>query len=357
MNISRDQNHHVDARDGAPRRALVTGGAGFIGSHLVRQLLAAGSEVVVLDNLSTGRRENVPAAARLVEADILDQDAVRECAAGCDAAFHLAARVAIRSSFEFARDDAMTNVAGTASVVRACSLAGTVRKIVAASSMAVYRDAPARLPVTEDHPTDPVSPYGVSKLASERLTHLMCREAGMRSVVLRLFNTYGAGQLWSPYVGVVTIFVNKLLRAEEPVIFGDGEQRRDFVHAADVARAFRLAAGTDATGETFNIGSGAPLTINDVFAHIRRCMNSEIEPRHVPPAAGELLYSVADITRARRALGYEPRHVFSSSLDEVIDEISDRQKPPSTAASVEPHDDHEHDSRSPELFTPRLHAR
>jgi UDP-glucose 4-epimerase len=231
------------------KHACVTGGAGFIGSHLVEALLRKRVGVTVLDNLSVGRRENVPSGVPIVVGDILDTELVADTLSGCDVVFHLAARVAIRSSFEFAVQDTMTNVVGTASVLRAARNAGSVRKVITASSMAVYGDALDKVPFPETLDTAPISPYGVSKLAAERLTHLMCGEAGMQSTVLRLFNTYGPRQALSPYVGVITIFINRLLSEERPTIFGDGEQCRDFVHVQDVAAAFVGAMDTNVSGE------------------------------------------------------------------------------------------------------------
>lgn len=301
--------------------ACVTGGAGFIGSHLVENLLQRGVAVTVLDDLSVGRRENVPAGARLVVGNLLDPKAAEEALAGCQALFHLAARVAIRSSFEFAVEDAQTNLAGTASILRAAARAGSVRKVVAASSMAVYADAPERKPVPENHATAPISPYGVSKLAAERLTHLLSEQSGMQSVVLRLFNTYGPRQALSPYVGVVTIFINRLLSGEQPVIYGDGEQCRDFVHARDVATGFLAAMEAEVSGETCNIGSGQARTVNQVLASLQRVMKTASLPQHVQAVPGELRYSVADITKARRLLGYHPVHDFESSVSAVVDEI------------------------------------
>jgi len=299
----------------------VTGGAGFIGSHLVEELLRRGVAVTVLDDLSVGRRENVPQGARLVVGNLLQAEAAEEALAGCEALFHLAARVAIRSSFEFAVEDAQTNLAGTASLLRAAARSGSVRKVVAASSMAVYADAPQRKPVEESHPTVPLSPYGVSKLAAERLTHLMSAHAGMQSVVLRLFNTFGPRQALSPYVGVVTIFISRLLRGDQPIIFGDGEQCRDFVHVRDVANGFIAAMEAEVSGETCNIGSGQARTVNQVLASLQRVMKTEGRAKHVPAVPGELRYSVAEITKARRLLGYHPVNDFESSVSAVVDEI------------------------------------
>jgi UDP-glucose 4-epimerase len=303
------------------RRACVTGGAGFIGSHLVRRLLALDMEVVALDNLSVGVRSNVPAGARLVECDILDINQTESAIRGCDIVFHLAARVAIRSSFEFVVEDTMTNVSGTASVLRAAQRSGSVRKVICTSSMAVYADSPTPDPVSEEHLARPISPYGISKLAAESLTHNMCAAAGIDSVVVRLFNTYGPGQKLSPYVGVVTIFVNKLARSEQPVIFGDGLQARDFVHVEDIVSGFICAMDGDVSGETFNIGTGQATTVNEVYRLVAGHMRAPGEPNHVPAAPGELRFSVADISKARKILGYSPRRGFAASVGAVADEI------------------------------------
>jgi UDP-glucose 4-epimerase len=313
------------------QHACVTGGAGFIGSYVVRALLGRGIEVSVLDNLSVGRRSNLPAEARLVVGDILDPVKVNEALAGCDALLHLAARVAIRSSFDFVVDDTTTNCVGTACVLRCAQKTKSVRKVIATSSMAVYADGPGPVPLDEQYPTRPISPYGISKLAAESLTHTMCAAAGKHSTVLRLFNTYGPGQALSPYVGVVTIFVNKLLHGEIPVIFGDGEQCRDFVHAEDVAQGFVAALESDISGETFNVGSGRPLTVNAVFQAVKSVLGKSTHAEHVPAVPGELRYSVADIGKARRLLGYQPSHLFQSSINAAVQEIAlqrTRSRPP-----------------------------
>ncbi|HKY23364.1 MAG TPA: NAD-dependent epimerase/dehydratase family protein [Vicinamibacterales bacterium] len=305
---------------GRPQRALVTGGAGFIGSHVVRALLTQDIPVTVIDNLSVGRPERVPAPARLVVGDILDAEAMRDAIQGCDLVLHLAARVAIRSSFEFAAEDGTINYVGTASVLRAAA-AAKVRRFVYASTMGVYADSPTSAPLAETHATVPVAPYGISKLAGERLVHLMCERDGMSSAALRLFNTYGSGQQFSPYVGVVTIFVHKTLKGETPEIFGDGEQCRDFVHVEDVASAFVRVAHSDVTGETYNVGSGSAVTVNKVFTCVQQAMQTASKPAYRPAAAGELRNSVADISRAHRVFGYKPVHDFATSLPPVVSEI------------------------------------
>jgi len=177
------------------------------------------------------------------------------------------------------------------------------------------------LPVSEDHATDPISPYGVSKLAAERLTHLYCMHSKMESVVLRLFNTYGPGQTLSPYVGVVTIFVNQLRRGEQAIIYGNGLQARDFVHVKDVVHGYLRAMGAATNGETFNIGSGEALTVNRLYLLIAEVMGSELRPQYAPAAIGELQCSVASITKAQQELGYSPRYKFEEALSAVVDEI------------------------------------
>lgn len=309
-------------------RACVTGGAGFIGSHLVERLLSEKFEVVVIDNLSVGRRENLPDGAALVVGDILDHNAVTSAVRGCDVVFHLAARVAIRSSFEFVVEDTMTNVGGTASVLRAAAKSGSVRKVISTSSMAVYSDASSPQPVSEEHPVRPASPYGISKLAAENLTHSLCAAAGMDSVVLRLFNTYGTRQKFSPYVGVATIFANKLARSERPLIFGDGCQARDFIHVHDVVSGFLSAMASGVSGETMNIGTGKATTVNELFQLIARQCGSSLEPVYSDPVPGELRYSIADITKAHRLIGYHPVHAIATSLPPVIDEILAGLHPP-----------------------------
>jgi UDP-glucose 4-epimerase len=303
------------------KHALVTGGAGFIGSHLVEALLRERVEVTVLDNLSVGRPENVPSGVSIVVGDILDTDLVTSILSKCDVVFHLAARVAIRSSFEFAVQDAMTNVVGTASILRAARNAGSIRKVIGTSSMAVYGQTKDQSAIPESFPTDPISPYGISKLAAERLTHLICSEAGMQSVVLRLFNTYGPRQALSSYVGVITIFLNKLLNGESPAIYGDGEQRRDFVYVRDVAAAYVRAMNADVTGQTFNIGSGVSRSVNELLNSLNKILGRESAAEHCDALPGELRYAVADIAKAREVLGYNPIQNFDSSLRDLVAEV------------------------------------
>ncbi len=234
-------------------RALVTGGAGFIGSHLVKRLLRAGLEVVVLDNLSMGKREYVPPEAEFVQGDVRDTDAVARALRSVDVVFHLAAKVSIRASVAEFRGDAETNLMGTLNVLEQSARAGIV-KFVYASSMAVYADAPTPDPIPETHPTVPISPYGIAKLAGERYALLVGEQAGFDAVALRFFNTYGARQTFTPYVGVITIFIQRLLRGEAPLIYGDGEQCRDFVYVGDIVAGIYGAMTHDVDGEAINVG-------------------------------------------------------------------------------------------------------
>jgi len=303
------------------RHACVTGGAGFIGSHLTRALLTRGISVTVLDNLNTGTLRNLPHEARVVVADVIDEAGYQSILKNCDIVFHLAARVAIRSSYEFVVEDSMVNVCGTAAVLRASQKAGSIRKIISTSSMAVYADVPDPTPLRETYRTEPVSPYGISKLAAEQLTHSFGKTTGIDTVVLRLFNTYGPGQKYSPYVGVVTIFINKLRSEEQAIIFGDGEQARDFVHVEDVVSGFLGAMDADVRQETFNIGSGQARSVNSVYETIAKHLGVTRSPNRVDAVPGELRNSVADISKARRLLGYEPKHDFEVSIDGVIQEV------------------------------------
>jgi UDP-glucose 4-epimerase len=303
------------------RRVLVTGGAGFIGSHVVSRLIDAGREVTVLDNLSVGTAERVPKAARLVVGDVRDEAACRDALRGVDSVIHLAARVTIRASLDGFVEDADVNLMGTLRLIGA--LHGMdVRRFVLASSMAVYAEGRQDVPVDERHETAPISPYGVSKLAAERIAAQVLPLSGISLSVLRFFNTFGPGQTYTPYVGVATIFITRLLRGEPVTIFGDGEQQRDFVHVADIADG--VLAGLDGPPGTYNLGTGRGTTVNALAALVIDRLAPGTLPNYAPAQPGELRYSVADIARAREALGYTPRRTLATHLDEVIADIRDR---------------------------------
>jgi len=297
-------------------RALVTGGAGFIGSHLVEELLREGLEVVVLDNLSVGRRDYVPEGAVFVEGSILDKKIAGKAMDGVDVVFHNAARVSIRDSVKNFAKDAETNVLGTVKVLE-CALSHNIKKFVYASSMAVYGDVD-KLPIKEDIQTKPTSPYGVSKLSGEYYCMLL-GGGNLDVTVLRYFNTYGVRQTLTPYVGVVTIFINKILSGETPVIFGSGEQIRDFVHVKDVARANVLAMEKSASNQVFNIGSGMGRTINEVAKILAEKINPGAEFINGPQQHGEPSNSIADISRAKKVLGFDPVENIEDRIHEVIE--------------------------------------
>ena len=298
-------------------KALVTGGAGFIGSHLVERLLHEGMHVTVLDNLSVGKRENVPRGAKLILGDVRDYDTVVAAVSGADVVFHLAARVSIRASVAGFWEDAETNLTGTLNMLRACA-PGQVRKFIYASSMAVYADTPEPVALVESARTEPMSPYGVAKLASERYAALVADQSAFSAVSLRYFNTYGPRQTFTPYVGVITIFIQRLLRGEPPIIFGDGEQCRDFIYVGDIVEATYRAMLNDAHGEVFNVGSGRGVSINRIASLLCERLRPDICPQHTPAHPGELRNSIADISKARRLLGFEPRGRLEDKIDEVI---------------------------------------
>lgn len=308
-------------------RALVTGGAGFIGSHLVRALVARGMDVVVLDDLSLGRPEALPPGVRLVVGDICDDAALDAALAGVDIVFHLAAKVSIRASVETFRGDATTNLFGTLALLAAIARAGSVRRLIVASSMAVYPDLPGPVPIAEDHPLAPLSPYGTGKMAAETYARQMGPVFGVDVVTLRFFNVYGPGQTFTPYVGVITIFATRLLQGEVPVIFGDGEQVRDFVHVSDIVQGNLAAMDRGVPGRVYNIGSGVGLSVNRVAATLCAKLNPQAAPRYAPADRVETRNSVADIGRARAELGYAPRVAFDAGIDAVLAEIRARVVP------------------------------
>jgi UDP-glucose 4-epimerase len=298
-------------------RALVTGGAGFIGSHLARSLMKEGIEVVILDDLSMGTRAKIPPQCEFIEGSICDPATVAKALTAVDIVFHNAARVSVRASVEQFVEDAQTNVFGTLVLLRA--LAGTsVTKFVIASSMAVYADSQTPQPINEDFTQRPLSPYGTGKLAAELYALQICGSLGIDVVPLRYFNTYGPGQTFTAYVGVVTIFATKLLRGERPTIFGDGRQVRDFVSVHDIVQGNLCAMRSSVTGKVFNIGSGVGMSVNEVAELLVAKISPKLMPIYAMAQPGETRNSVADIARAHELLGYQPAHSFRAEVDEVI---------------------------------------
>ena len=277
-------------------RAVVTGGAGFIGSHVVDALLARGDEVLVLDDLSNGKRENVADGARLEVVDIrepLDFEGAEIC-------FHLAAQVDVRVAVERPEHDAQVNVLGTVTVLEAARAHGT-QVVFASTGGAIYGECDG--PAAEDAPRRPLSQYGVSKLAGEEYLAAYNRLYGTNHVSLRFANVYGPRQDPRGEAGVVSIFLGRLAAGEPPRIFGDGSQTRDYVYAGDVASAALMAAGK---AGVFNIGTGIETSVLELYELCRRVAGSELEAEHADARLGELQRSVLDVTRADRELGWRP---------------------------------------------------
>jgi UDP-glucose 4-epimerase len=293
-------------------RVVVTGGAGFIGSHVVDALLARGDEVHVFDNLSSGRREHVDPKASLREGDIrTDSDRVFD-EVGPDACFHLAAQADVRVSVDRPDFDADVNVVGTIRVLEAARRHGT--KIVFASTGgAIYGEV--ERPAPEDAPRRPLAPYGTAKLAAEEYLATYNRLHGTSHSVVRYANVYGPRQGSNLEGGVVSIFMRRLAADETPRIYGDGTQTRDFVYVHDVAAATIKAF--DADGGTFNVGTGIELSVNDLYDAVRRAAGVDRDPEHAPPRAGELGRSVLDVDLARRELGWSPEYDLDRGLAET----------------------------------------
>jgi len=300
---------------------LVTGGAGFVGSHLCEGFLAQGWRVRALDDLSVGRRENVPAGCDLLVGSVLDDDALAVAMAGMDSVCHEAARVSVRGSLDSYVEDAEINLVGTLRTLRAAHRAG-VRRFVFASSMAVYADSAGGTPVDESHALGPMSPYGITKLAAEREVLLLGRHLGLETVSLRYFNAFGPRQTFTPYVGVATIFATRLLAGESITVFGDGMQTRDFVHVGDIVQANCLALTAPSAGrvigQVFNVGSGTGTTVLELAALLTARLRPGAPRSHAPARPEEIRHSVADLTRARRILGYAPQTDLAAQIDEVI---------------------------------------
>ena len=299
------------------KKCLITGGAGFIGSNLVERLLGDGVQVRILDNLTTGSLENIEPFLGEIEfkqGDVRDLDMLQEVMVGVEVVFHQAAVVSVPRSVEDPIEAAMVNDLGTLHVLEGARRVG-VRRVVFASSCAVYGDLP-QLPKREDMETMPLSPYAASKLHGETYSLLYSDLYGLEAVCLRYFNVYGPKQdPTSPYSGVISIFMDRAVRGELPTIFGDGEQFRDFVYVADVVRANLLAAYRDnIAGAVINVGTGSFVTVNGLWGNISQLAGVEGEPERAAERPGDIRESVADITRARELLAYEPHYSFEEGL-------------------------------------------
>lgn len=299
------------------KKVLVTGGAGFIGSNLVKRLLEEGNSVIVLDNFMSGYRSNLDPfpSVRIIEDDVRDKKAVEVAIQGVEVVFHLAASVGNKRSIDLPITDAEINVIGTLQVLEAARKEG-VRKIVTSSSAGIFGELKT-IPIKEDHPIEPDSPYGCTKLCEEKLCLSYAKLYAIEAVCLRYFNVYGPNQRFDAYGNVIPIFVFRMLRNESLLIFGDGEQTRDFVHVDDVVQANIKAANAKGVSGAFNIASGTRVTINQLVEMIRK-NNHTIKIEHGPERPGDVRHSLADIGAARKALGFEPQVALGDGLREYI---------------------------------------
>jgi UDP-glucose 4-epimerase len=304
------------------RTFLVTGGAGFIGSHIVEALVARGDRVRVIDNLCTGFRENVERhgnRAELIVADVNDAQQLAKALQGVDCVFHEAALASVPRSVEAPLDTNHACVTGTVNLLHQAHKAG-VRRVVYAASSSAYGDLPTASKRESDLPM-PLSPYAAAKLACELYCQAFYRTYGLETVALRYFNVFGPRQdPGSPYSAVIPLFITALLKGEPPVIYGDGQQSRDFTFVADVVHGNLLAADTkDVAGRVLNVANGRSVTLLQMLDALNRLLGTSVKPRFAPARVGDVRESLADITLARQLLGYEPQIAFEEGLRRSID--------------------------------------
>jgi UDP-glucose 4-epimerase len=307
------------------RKVLVTGGGGFIGSNLVRGLLAHGDDVRVLDNFSTGSRTNlddVAADVEVVEGELRSYERVHNAVRGVEVVFHLGALGSVPRSVQDPLTTSAVNVEGTLNVLLAARDEG-IRRVVFASSSSVYGSA-IELPAREDGPVDPISPYGVAKLAAERYCVSFSRVYhSFETVVLRYFNVFGPRQNpHSQYAAVVPLFLTAIARGEPVTFFGDGGQSRDFTYVDNVVEAnLRAADAEGANGRIFNIAAGSPASVDTLADTIATLLGKPVEKQYAPPRPGDLRDSYAEIAAAREVLGWEPTIGFEDGLRRTADAL------------------------------------
>jgi UDP-glucose 4-epimerase len=299
-------------------RALVTGGAGFIGSNLVKLLLDDGHTVVVLDNLSSGYCANLAALpdAQFVEGDVRDADVLRRAVDGCEVIFHLAASVGNARAIEHPIEDSEINVLGTLRVLEAARHLGA-RKVVFSSSAGIFGELKT-IPIHEDHPAEPDSPYGASKLAAEKHCLAYAKLYPLECLCLRYFNVYGVNQRYDAYGNVIPIFAHRALHGQPLVIYGDGEQTRDFVNVRDVAMANYQAGRATGVSGAFNIASGSRVTINALATMLLAAGGLRVPIEHRAPRQGDVRHSLADVSAARAAFGFHPTVTLEEGLREYM---------------------------------------
>jgi UDP-glucose 4-epimerase len=306
-------------------KTLVTGGAGFIGSNLVDALLARGDEVAVIDDLSTGRRQNLENAlsqgAELIELDIRDPQAVSDAVerVAPEAIFHLAAQIDVRKSVADPANDSRVNVEGTINVLRAALDHGVKRLINTSTGGAIYGEGQI-LPAPEEHPVAPESPYGTSKFCAEQYCALFTRLHGLSTISLRYGNVYGPRQDPLGEAGVIAIFCGKLLEGGRPTIFGDGDQTRDYVFVGDVVDANLRAVESKATG-SFNVGRGVQTSVLDIVHALADQSNNGFEADHAPARPGEVQHIALDPSRTKAELGWEAQVDLDQGLARTLDSL------------------------------------
>ncbi len=307
-------------------QVLITGGAGFIGSHLVRGLFDCGDRVRVLDNLSTGSKANLAGLdVEFIEGDIRDTAVVQESIKDIDLIFHLAAFISVPGSMEDPVACYDANLNGSLNVLLQAGKAG-VRRVVLASSAAVYGESDS--PVAENHPLSPQSPYAASKLAMEQAAKLFSQSFNLETVCLRFFNAYGPRQSPdSPYAAAIPKFIQAMLAGEPATIHGDGRQTRDFVYVRDIVEAMLMAADGDSLdGRVINIAGGKSVPIIELVEILQRFFPETPDPVFGPPRQGDLRFSAADISLAERALGYRPRIDLQEGLEITVEWFRSRRK-------------------------------
>lgn len=306
-------------------KSLITGGAGFIGSHLVEGLLARGHSVRILDDFSSGKADNlksVAAKVELIDGSVADADRIARAVAGCEQVFHLAAIPSVAKSIENPRAAHEVSATGTLLLLDASRRAG-VRRLIYAASSSAYGDQPGAVR-TEDDSLIPLSPYAAAKLAGEFYCRCFTTVYGLETVRLRMFNVFGPRQdATNPYSGVIALFINAMTHGKTPTIFGDGLQSRDFVYIEDVVQAFVKAAEVpSAAGNVFNIGTGTSVTVLDLVHHLNEILGTSIKAKHEPARAGDVRFSQADITRARTELGFAPSVSFPEGLRRTVQSLA-----------------------------------
>jgi UDP-glucose 4-epimerase len=301
---------------------LVTGGGGFVGSHLVRELVQRGEQVRVFDDGSSGSSARIADALPEIEwiaGDVRDTEAVRRACQGIEVILHHAAIASVPRSVREPKMTHQVNVIGTLNILDAARAAG-VRRVVFASSAAVYGDLTAS-PTVETQPTLPISPYGVQKLAAESYCRIYPHLYGLETVTLRYFNVFGPSQdPTSEYAAVIPRFITAILSGRSPVIYGDGEQKRDFLYVQNVVEANMLAAtAPSANGAVLNVGAGASSSLNELLFELRRIIDRKFSVTYQPPRQGDIRESVADISLLRATLGYTPTISFADGLARTVD--------------------------------------